>query len=294
MLGRTAVLPGGRVLRAGGRCHKNVVGLDLTGLFVGSAGSLGVVTEITLKLIPLPPASATILAAYATLDQALAAVDRGLKAGVLPVAMELMSRIALLALERTIDTPWPTGVQAALLVKLDGSQPAVDHDLEMMAAALSPAETLLTGRGPAEEEPLWEARRLINPASYKIAPDKIADDVAAPRSRMKQAIEGFEAIGRELGLSVLCFGHVGDGNVHVNVMHQAGDVQERRRARQARQRILELALSLGGSISGEHGTGLSKRGLLGLQLQEHDRRLMAEVKRVFDPAGVLNPGKEPF
>jgi glycolate oxidase subunit GlcD len=294
VLGLTAVLPGGKVLQTGGRNHKNVVGLDLAGLFTGSAGCLGLITEITLKLIPLPQASASVLAVYDSLGEALAAVDRGLKAGVLPVAMELMSETTLLALERAGDAPWPRSASAALLVKLDGCEPAVQHELEVMRRALSPAALLQTGRGPEEEDPLWEARRLINPASYRIAPDKIADDVAVPRSRLRQAIEGYEAAGREAGLAVLCFGHVGDGNVHVNVMHHAGDVNERRRALRARERILELTLELGGTFSGEHGSGISKRHLLPRQLDEDERRLMAGVKRVFDPENILNPGKEPF
>lgn len=293
VLGLTAVLPGGKILHTGGRCHKDVIGLDLTSLFVGSAGALGVIAEITLKLIPLPPASASILAVYDNLEQALDAVDRGLSIGALPVTLELMSRNTLLALERAGEVPWPCGAQAALLVKLDGSEPAVEHDLEKMHAALAPAALLRTGRG-REETDLWEVRRLINPAAYKIAPDKLSNDVAVPRSKLKEAIEGFEAIGREMRLNVLCFGHVGDGNVHANILHDASNVDERRRALKARRRILDTTLSLEGTISGEHGTGISKHGFIGLQLCEDQRRIMADIKAVFDPTGIMTPGKEPF
>jgi glycolate oxidase subunit GlcD len=293
VLGLTVVLPGGKILKTGGRPHKDVIGLDLTSLFVGSAGSLGVIAEITLKLIPLPPNSASILAVYDSLAQALDAVDRGLSIGSLPVALELMGRNALLALERAGEVPWPRGAQAALLVKLDGSEPAVEHDLEKMRAALAPAALLKTGRGQEETE-LWDVRRLLNPAAYNIAPDKLSNDVAVPRSKIKEAIEGFEAVGREMGLNVLCFGHVGDGNVHANILHDASNEDERRRALTARRRILDLTLSLEGTISGEHGTGISKHEFIGLQLSEDRRRIMAGVKAVFDPKGVMNPGKEPF
>lgn len=292
VLGVQAVLPGGRVMRLGGRCHKNVAGLDLARLFVGCEGSLGVMTELTLKLLPLPEATASLLAGFKTLDAALEAAQAVFGCGTLPTAMEFMAGLVLEAIAGEGEAPWPQDTQAALLLRIDGSGSAVAEDLRRLETVFrrhDPA-CLLTGCGEAEES-LWELRKLINPASFRIAPDKISDDVTVPRGKIGEAVNRFQALGAERGLKMLLFGHLGDGNLHVNIMHDASNADELDRARRTKEDVLRTTIELGGTLSGEHGVGLTKLPYLHWQIGEPERALMREVKKAFDPSGILNPGK---
>ncbi|TVM16189.1 FAD/FMN-containing dehydrogenase [Oceanidesulfovibrio indonesiensis] len=293
VLGLTAVLPGGEAIHPGGRTHKNVVGLDLVRLLVGSEGSLAFISDITLKLLPKPESTASLLVGYVQLEQALSAARAIFAAGILPAAMEFMTRETLAAVGKVMTAPWPDTTEAALLIRLDGSRDALAADLKRLKNVLEktgPA-SLDTGLGPEEEEPLWEIRRMINPASYQIAPDKISDDITLPRAKILECLVKIREVGRGAGLTILTFGHLGDGNIHVNIMHDASDPQERGRAVDAKERVLALTLSLGGSLSGEHGVGLAKAAHVHKQLGPVERRLMAGVKHAFDPLGIMNPGK---
>ena len=293
ILGIEAVVPGGELVHFGGRTHKNVVGLDLTRLFVGSEGTLGVVTKLTLKLLPLPAATATLALAFADADAALAAAGDVFKAGILPQALEFMAREALAAVAKITTAPWPATAGAVLLIRVDGSPEAVAADIRLLEAAAKPAGPAWsqTAVAQADEEALWEPRRLLNPASFQVAPDKISDDVTVPRGQLRQAAAGIAAAAEELRLKILLFGHVGDGNLHVNIMHNAANADERARAQTARERILALCLSLRGTLSGEHGVGLAKLPFIDQQLSSVERGLMARVKAAFDPHGIMNPGK---
>ncbi len=293
ILGIEAVLPGGGVIRAGGRTHKNVVGLDLTRLFVGSEGTLGLFTQLTLKLLPKPAATATLALAYPSVDAALAAAGDVFRAGLLPVAMELLAKGAMDAVAAISAVPWPRQAGAALFVRLDGSAAAVAADSALLEAATAKAGPVWSQRAvePEAEEALWELRRLLNPASFKAAPDKISDDVTVPRGALRQAAADIAAIGEDERVRILLFGHIGDGNLHVNIMHDAADPDERSRAQAARERILEMCLRLRGTLSGEHGVGLSKLPFLDRQLSPEERALMRRVKAAFDPEGIMNPQK---
>jgi len=299
VLGVRAVLPGGRIVNAGGRAHKNVVGLDLARLFVGSCGTLGLFTKLTLKLLPLPESSATVLAAFGSLHKALEAARGVFRAGILPTALEFMDAKACWAISQLKDVPWPTGsdggeaTQAVLVLKVDGSAASLAADLARLEAALAPAGPLclFKGLGAAEEEPLWELRRLVSPAGFRLGPDKLGEDVAVPRGSTVQAVEGFQAIGAEQGVQVACYGHLGDGNIHVNIFYDAADQGQRARAQASKEAVFRLTLSLGGTLSGEHGTGITKGPYVSWQLGEEERALMAGIKNVFDPIGILNPGK---
>lgn len=300
VLGVRAVLPGGKIVNAGGRTHKNVVGLDLTRLFVGSCGTLGLFTKLTLKLLPLPESSATVLAAFSSLRQALEGARGVFRAGILPTAMEFMDENACRGIAQIRDVPWPTGqtgqsgsAKAVLLLKVDGSARALAGEVDRLEQALAAAGPLALhkGLGPAEEEPLWELRRLISPASFRLGPDKLGEDIAVPRGKTVEAVEGFHAIGREQDTNVVCYGHLGDGNIHVNIIYDAADEGQRARAQASKEAVFRLTLSLGGTISGEHGTGITKGPYVSWQLGEEERRLMAGIKQVFDPSGILNPGK---
>ncbi|MDR3640669.1 MAG: FAD-linked oxidase C-terminal domain-containing protein [Humidesulfovibrio sp.] len=299
VLGVRAVLPGGRIVNAGGRTHKNVVGLDLTRLFVGSCGTLGLFTRLTLKLLPLPEGSATVLGAFGSLQEALAGARGVFRAGILPTAMEFLDAKACWAIGQIRDVPWPTGAngeaatQAVLVLKVDGSKAALAAELARLEAALEPANPLclFKGLGAQEEEPLWEMRRLVSPACFHLGPDKLGEDVAVPRGKTAEAVEGFQAIGREQGIHVVCYGHLGDGNTHVNIIFDAADPDQAARAKACKEAVFRLTLALGGTLSGEHGTGITKGPYVSWQLGETERALMAGIKNVFDPSGILNPGK---
>ena len=297
VLGLDAVIPGGELLRLGSRTHKNVVGLDLRGLFVGSEGMLGILTRVILKLLPLPETSASLLASYAELDQALqqalAAAREIFRAGILPVALELMTRETLEAVARTGNVPWSGEPSAALLIKLDGSADALAPELKRLIDIIDASGPTHreTGMGPDEEEPLWEVRRLINPASFQVAPDKLSDDITVPRGRVATTIRGIREIGERVKLPILCFGHLGDGNIHVNIMYDASRQSEAERAREAKEAVLRLVIDQQGVLSGEHGVGLSKLAYLDMQLSRRERHIMRGVKRSFDPHGIMNPGK---
>jgi len=293
ILGIEAVLPGGQVLTTGGRTHKNVVGLDLTRLFVGSEGTLGLFTRLTLKLLPLPQATATLAVAYASIDAALTAAGDVFRAGILPVALEMLGYEAMKAVAAINAVPWPADAGAALFVRVDGSPAAVAADVALIERATAAAGPVWTERAvtPEAEENLWELRRLLNPASFKAAPDKISDDVTVPRGKLREAAAAIKTIGEEERVRILLFGHVGDGNLHVNIMHDAANADEHARAQNARERILMHCLKLRGTLSGEHGVGLSKLPFLDRQLDAGQREIMRRVKAVFDPAGIMNPQK---
>jgi len=293
VLGLTAVLPGGSVLRTGSRCHKDVAGLDLTRLLVGSEGTLALITQATLKLIPLPEASASLLAVFASEEAAIGAAKAVFAAGILPTALEFLPAEVLYALGKLGRTPWPDGSKAALLLAIDGSEEAVRADLSRLLRAVEPLAPafLQKARTPQDEEALWEPRRQINQGAYQYGPDKLSDDIAVPRGSVGEAVRRIREIGRALSLTILAFGHLGDGNLHVNIMHDASDPDQARRAQDAKQAVLEMTIALGGTISGEHGVGLTKLAWLSRMRGPETVAAMQAVKLALDPHGIMNPGK---
>jgi len=292
VLGLEAVLPGGKVLRSGGRMHKDVVGLDLTRLFIGACGKLGLITEMTVKLIPLPEASASVLAGFADLSSCMEGARAVFRAGLLPAACEFMDANVLEAVRRIDDVPLPEATRAALLFKVDGTAEGVRAETERLCAALRPLSPVgvTVGTG-AEEEAVWTVRRRISPATFQIRPNKVAEDIAVPRSRVGEAVERAHLIGEEHGLPVLCYGHLGDGNIHVSIMHDVSVPREAEAAERAKNAVFRLAIELGGTISGEHGTGLTKAAFVPEQLSAEAMGLMDAIKANFDPSGIMNPGK---
>ncbi len=293
VLGLEAVLPGGAVLQSGSRSHKDVVGLDLTRLFVGSNGKLGLMTEITVKLIPLPETSASILVGFGDLHSSMEGAKAVFQSGVLPAACEFMDKVTLDAVRMGGDSiPLADHAQAALLFKVDGSEEGVNAEVRQLVKAVESVKPVSVeiGRGD-EEESIWTVRRGISPATFRIAPDKVAEDISVPRSRVAEAVERSHAIGEKHGQTVLCFGHLGDGNIHVSIMFDGTKPDEVEATHKAKDDVFRLALELGGTISGEHGTGLSKASFVPEQLSGLQMNLMSRIKDVFDPAGIMNPGK---
>jgi len=293
VLGLTVVLPGGQIVNAGSRCHKDVAGLDLVRLFVGSEGTLGFITQAILKVLPLPKAQASLLAVFAAEEDALRAAGNVFAAGILPAAMEFMPAEVLDALESLGPVSWPAGSQAALLLRLDGFPDTLTADLVRLRQAVEPLTPAFfkTARTPAEEEILWEPRRQVSQALFHFGPDKLSDDIAVPRGRIGEAVARIRGIGQELGLTTAVFGHLGDGNLHVNVIYDATDEERAARARKAKEAVLALAVSLGGTISGEHGVGISKLPWLEAMRGSPAVAAMRRIKSALDPNNIMNPGK---
>jgi glycolate oxidase len=290
VLGLEVVLPGGEIINTGSRVHKNVVGLDLTRLLVGSEGTLGIIARAWLKLLPAPEYSATVLACFKNEEQAISAVHDVFGSGILPCALEFLPAEVMACLAGHGPVPWPERAGSALIIRVDGTRPCVEQEIKKVQSAMQNVLhldlTLLE-----EEDRIWEIRRLINPASYSLGPDKLSDDVVVPRGKILEAVRGIRRISQKYDLSILAFGHIGDGNIHVNYMHDASVQDQKEKVKAARQETLGLILGLGGSMSGEHGVGLSKKPFITWQLGPGELEIMRGIKRIFDPENILNPGK---
>ncbi len=292
VLGLTVVVPTGEILRVGKRSIKGVAGYDLTGLFVGSEGTLGVVTEVTLELLPLPRHVATGLVAFADVAGAARAVTRLLTSGVLPRCLELFDDVSLEAAARTSPYRFPPGAGAALLVEVDGNdEDGVLAELARAAEALAADAQgeMVMARDEAQRRSLWETRRMLSVNLKIVHPRKLSEDVAVPRSRIPDLVAQAKEIGRRHGLTVATYGHAGDGNLHVNILFDRED--ERGRAEGAAADVLRASVDLGGTITGEHGVGYTKRAFLEYEQGAELVALQRRLKAVFDPLGILNPGK---
>lgn len=293
VLGLEAVLPTGEVIRTGGKAVKNVVGYDLTQLLVGSEGTLAVVTKAILRLIPRPPARATLRATFADDGHAVDAVARLIRARVVPAALELIDRACLTAVASYVGRPLaPEGTGVLLLIEVDGTADAVAGEGEAVArACLAAGATQVdTAADETERDQLWQIRRAVSPALRLIAPRKINHDVVVPKARIPDLLAAVDALGRAFDLRMVCFGHVGDGNIHVNIMVN-DTAEELARARQVERQLFERVIALEGSISGEHGIGYAKAPYLSLELPPEVLALSKRLKQAFDPNGILNPGK---
>jgi glycolate oxidase len=288
------VLAGGHVLRLGGRTIKDVAGYDLKRLFIGSEGTLGVVTEITARLIPKPAAQLTALAAFPRLADACAAVGNILQAGIVPLVTELMDQGTTRAIEDFKHLGLPTDVEALLLVAVDGDADLVQREIAVVADVLkrSGARDLRHARTVEESEALWEARRNVSPAIARLARNKLGEDIAVPRSRIPEMVARLAEISRANDLRIIVYGHIGDGNLHPTILCDRRDAAMMKRVEKAAEAVLEAAVSLGGTLTGEHGIGIFKREHVPLGIDGQVLAWMAGVKALFDPNGIMNPGKK--
>ena len=291
VLGLTWVLPGGEVLEIGRRTIKGVAGYDLVGLFVGSEGTLGVATRITLQLIPLPKHVRTALAVFGSVLDAARAVSAVLAAGILPRALELMDEMSIRAVDGR-GFHFPPGAGAAVIAEVDGN--AEDGTFAELAALgeiceRHGAKEVVAAQDEDQRQKLWAARRTVSTALRALKPFKISEDIAVPRSRIPDAVRRIRAMGEELGLAVATYGHAGDGNLHANILFDRPG--ERPKVDEAVERMLKIAIELGGTITGEHGVGYAKRDYLELEQSPAVIELQRRIKRLLDPAGLLNPGK---
>lgn len=299
VLGLEVVLPGGQVMRLGGRTIKNVAGYNLKQLFVGSEGTLGVVTEITLRLIPKPRSQLVALAAFAELPAACEAVGAILASGITPLVTEIMDADVIRAIDdlqqsRRQPRTLPLDAAALLLVGVDGDPEQVERDIAVIAGVLnrSGASSLQRARTPEEAEALWEARRSVSPAIIRLGQSRFGEDIVVPRSRIPQMVALTKQIAQQYDLTIAVFGHIGDGNLHPNIVCDRRDADMMRRVEAASHAIFDAALELGGAISGEHGIGLLKTEYMPRSVDPPALAMMRSIKQLIDPHNIMNPGKK--
>jgi glycolate oxidase len=295
VLGLQAVLPTGEIVETGGKVVKNVVGYDLTHLLVGSEGTLAIVTRIILRLVPKPPVQSTLRATFKTVTDAVNAVTNVIRSRVVPAAVELIDGDSLEAVARYLNVRSlaPEGTAAVLLLEVDGLAEAVAEEANRMERACldAGATEILRAKDEAERQELWRVRRELSLSLKTITPLKYNHDVVVPKGRIPQLFELVDRLKRDYRLRIPCFGHAGDGNIHVNIMVTPGDEDEIRRAHEAERVLFEGVVALEGSISGEHGIGFAKAKYMPIELTPDEIALMRRVKQSFDPKGILNPGK---
>ncbi|MBW1729471.1 MAG: FAD-binding protein [Deltaproteobacteria bacterium] len=293
VLGLTIVLPTGEVLNTGVETMKGVAGYDLTRLIVGSEGTLAVITSSTLKLLPLPEATSTMIAFFKDIPSATAKVTEILRSRVLPSVMELVDNLCLSCIRDEIDLEIPQGAGAMLLLEVDGEEVSVERDAEKIRRVCKGPACIgfVRASGSDEAEGLWEARRGISPSLTKLRPHKISEDIVVPRNKMPQLAQYLNDLSKAFNLPIPVFGHAGDGNLHVNIMLDKDNPSELEKAHLIVTRLFQKVLELGGTITGEHGIGITKKPYLGMEIPTAGLELMSRIKKAFDPAGILNPGK---
>ncbi len=293
VLGLTVVTPTGEIIRTGGRTIKNVVGYDLTRLFVGSEGTLGIVTEIILRLLPKPAAKRTMLATFTQIDGAAEAVSAIIRGKIIPTTLEFMDAGAIGCVRDLPGIDLPADCQALLIIEVDGEPAQLEPQLERIIELMQPLGLLATtiAQDATEAEALWRVRRSVSPSLRKLGPNKFNEDIVVPRAKVPEMIRALEALSQRLALPIINFGHAGDGNIHVNLMVDLQEPGMEAKVQAALTEIFRTTVSLGGSVSGEHGIGLAKQPYIGLELDQPTLAVMQAVKAALDPLGIMNPGK---
>ena len=295
LMGLTVVLADGRTIHTGGKAIKNVTTYNLTQLFAGSEGTLGIITEALLKLIPKPKYARTAMAVYSDLESAGETVNRILVANILPATMEIMDNTAINTIEEAMHLGLPVEAEAILLIEVDGSDEAqVSKEIEAIAiiADKSGASEITVARDETERALLWKARRSISPSLARRRPNKLGEDISVPRSKIAEAIRRIKAISEEYDLPIAVFGHAGDGNLHPNILFDKRDPDEWERVQKITKELFSTAVELGGTLTGEHGIGTLKLPYLDLDVSPEVVSVMRELRQTLDPKGILNPGKK--
>lgn len=290
-----AVLANGDIIRAGKRTIKDVAGDNLAGILIASEGSLAVLSELTLKLIPMPKLKKTAFATFASVKEAMNAVYKSLAGGVNPVSMEFLDHLSIKAVEEKFHKGLNVEAGAILICDVDGNvKESVEEDLKCLREHFLEAGAMefKIAQNESEAADIWFARRNCSQSIAIYGTLKLNEDITVPRSKLPELLEGIEQISQKYGFKIPCFGHTGDGNVHTNVMVKDKDDKEQvKKGYEAVEEIFKLAVGLGGTLSGEHGIGISKAPFMNLAFSEAELDLMRNIKKAFDPNNILNPFK---
>lgn len=293
-LGLQVVIGTGEVIHTGTKTTKGVVGYDLTRLLIGSEGTLGIITQATLKLTPLAPIKQTLRAAFSDIYSASQAVTSIMAQAVVPCALEFIDAKAI-ELLRTYDPRLhlPDKAHALLIIEIDGMSEAMPAAIQQIKKAVQNNGLLEihTAATAGQSEQLWAARKALSPALRTLAPNKINEDVVVPVSALPDLISGLEKLSQQHGITIVNFGHAGNGNIHVNLLTDSLDEKLKQQAQRCLSDVFDLVLRLQGTLSGEHGVAIEKRDFIDREIDPTSLQLMRAIKTVFDPKGILNPGK---
>ncbi|MEA2059380.1 MAG: FAD-linked oxidase C-terminal domain-containing protein [Thermodesulfobacteriota bacterium] len=293
VLGLEAVLPSGKIIHTGVKTAKGVAGYDLTRLIVGSEGTLAVVTKIILKLLPLPETIKTMAVLFPSMEKAARTVSAIIQNAVVPRCIEYMDKASIQCVARDFTFPVSRDTSAILLLEVDGDSEHVEKEAKKLEAIClsNGASRVFTAENQNQANDLWKARKALSPTLFSLAPNKINEDIVVPINKIPKMIEKIQDIQKRANLLLVSFGHAGDGNIHCNIMYNKRDENQCARAEKAVARLFEETLALGGTITGEHGIGITKKKYLGLEIGETELDIMKQIKQVFDPGNILNPGK---
>ena len=289
-----AVRANGDIIRAGTRTIKDVAGYNIAGILTASEGTLAVITEITVKLLPKPKYRKAYMGIFPSVEDAMNAVFKSLAGGANPVAMEFMDALVVQALKEKLGVELPEDAGALLIGDVDGNVPEeVAFQLDILENSFKEngAQDFVIAHTDEERDKLWFARRNASPSITIYGSKKLNEDISVPRSMLPEALKNIYAIGEKYGFKVPCFGHAGDGNIHVNVMVDGSDEKQLEAGHQAIEEIFEMVVEMGGTLSGEHGIGTSKAPFMHIAFNEAELQLFKDIKKAFDPNGILNPGK---
>lgn len=289
-----AVLPNGDIIKAGKRTIKDVAGYNISGILIASEGTLAVLSEITLKLIPKPKMTKTAMGIFPTVNDAMEAVYKTMASGITPVAMEFLDNLTIRAVEQTFHKGLPVDAGALLVTDVDGN---LEDDLDFQLAQIEKVfkengcSDFVRAKDKDEAAALWFARRNASPSLSIYGSKKLNEDVTVPRAVLPELLERFAAIAKKYDVNIPCFGHTGDGNVHTNVMVDGSDPEQVKIAYQAIEEVFQATVDLGGTLSGEHGIGLAKAPYMSMAFTDEEMNLFKSIKMAFDPNNILNPAK---
>lgn len=293
VLGLQVVLPTGEVMRTGSKTMKCVSGYDLSKLFVGSEGTLGVITEVTLKINPIPRHAMTAVATYFKLEDAGKAISQTMTSGIIPSVMEILDKVTLISIKENTDIDLPEA-EAMILTETDGyTWEEVEAQMEVVLSILKQNNPSLikTAKDEKERLNLWKARKSAYATLARVSTSFVLDDVTVPISRIPELLVGIQEIAQRHGTVVATFGHAGDGNLHPQILYNEYDPEQVAKMERVEEEIFRLAISLEGTLTGEHGIGLSKANYMTLEHDPVEMALMRKIKRTLDPNNIMNPGK---
>ncbi|MBN1849890.1 MAG: FAD-binding protein [Deltaproteobacteria bacterium] len=293
ILGLNVVLPTGEIIKTGVETVKGVAGYDLTRLIVGSEGTLAVITAVTLRLIPKPPSKKTMLAFFKDLSMAVQTVSSIISEKIMPATLEFMDHLCIRCVREEMGIDIPMNTKAILLIEVDGDQHSIEQEakrVESITHGLG-AIRFQSATNQEDVEKLWEARRNLSPSLLRLRPYKVSEDVVVPRSRLAEFISFLDLLSKKYKLPIPAFGHAGDGNIHVNIMFDKANPTETENVNHVVKAVFQKTLEMNGTITGEHGVGITKSPYLEMEISKPAMDLMIRIKKAFDPNGILNPGK---